>query len=205
MAIAAVFGFGGLSLLLALTPGADWAYMIGAGLRQRSVLPAVAGLLAGYLVLTAVVAAGVAVLVAGSPMVLTVLTVIGAAYLIWLGAVAMTRPAGPVSETANGAGSWVRQTAKGVGTSGLNPKGLLLFLAMLPQFTNPTAAWSVPAQIMLLGLIHVMNCGIVYAGVGVGSRAVLSARPGWSRTVSRFSGAAMVVIAVVLLIEHFTA
>lgn len=205
MAIAAVFGFGGLSLLLVLTPGADWAYIIGAGLGQRSVLPAVVGLLGGYLVLTAVVAAGVAALVADSPTVLTVVTVVGAAYLIWLGAAGLARPAGPVSGTATGAGSWVRQTAKGVGTSGLNPKALLLFLAMLPQFTNPTAAWSVPAQIMLLGLIHVLNCGIVYAGVGVGSRAVLSARPGWSRTVSRFSGAAMVVIGVALLIEHFAA
>jgi threonine/homoserine/homoserine lactone efflux protein len=99
----------------------------------------------------------------------------------------------------------VRQTVQGAGTSGLNPKGLLLFLAMLPQFTNATAIWSVPAQIMLLGLIHVMNCGVVYAGVGVGSRVVLSSRPGWSRMVSRVSGAAMVVIGVLLLIEHFTA
>ena len=46
-----------MSFLLVLVPGADWAYAIAAGLRDRSVLPAVAGLLAGYAVLTTVVAA----------------------------------------------------------------------------------------------------------------------------------------------------
>ena len=58
MAIGVVIAFWGVSFLLVLVPGADWAYAIAAGLRDRSVLPAVAGLLAGYVALTAVVAAG---------------------------------------------------------------------------------------------------------------------------------------------------
>ena len=48
-------------------------------------LPAVGGLLVGHLAATASVAAGVAALVARSLLVLTVLTVVGAAYLVWLG------------------------------------------------------------------------------------------------------------------------
>jgi threonine/homoserine/homoserine lactone efflux protein len=52
---------------LMLVPGADWAYAIAAGLRDRSVLAAVAGLLAGYAGLTAVVAAGVATMIACGP------------------------------------------------------------------------------------------------------------------------------------------
>jgi threonine/homoserine/homoserine lactone efflux protein len=66
-----------MSFLLVLVPGADWAYAIAAGLRDQSVLPAVAGLLAGYAGLTAVVAAGVAAVIASSPLVLTVLTTQG--------------------------------------------------------------------------------------------------------------------------------
>ncbi len=50
-----------------------WAYAIAAGLRERTVTPAVAGLVAGYVILTAVVAAGVAALVAGTPLALTTL------------------------------------------------------------------------------------------------------------------------------------
>jgi threonine/homoserine/homoserine lactone efflux protein len=59
MAIGAITGFWIVSLLLVMVPGADWAYAIAAGLRDRSVLPAVAGLLTGYVAVAAVVAAGV--------------------------------------------------------------------------------------------------------------------------------------------------
>ena len=58
MAAGPVIAFWTVSLALVLVPGADWAYAIAAGLRDRSVLPAVAGMLAGYLALTLVVAAG---------------------------------------------------------------------------------------------------------------------------------------------------
>ena len=199
----AVVAFWGTSLLLVMTPGADWAYMISTGLRNQRVLPASSGLLIGYLALTAVVAAGVAALVAGSPVVLTLLTVAGAAYLLWLGVSGLTQPAEPASagERATGA-SWRRQALKGAGISGLNPKGLLLFLALLPQFTDPGSAWPLALQIGLLGVVHTLNCAVVYNAVGVGARLVLGARPSMARTVSRLSGAAMVAIGVLLLVHR---
>ncbi|BBG05293.1 MULTISPECIES: LysE family translocator [Pseudonocardia] len=204
MAVQAVVAFWGLSLLLVLTPGADWAYVIGAGLAQRTVLPAVAGLLAGHLALTGAVAAGVAALVAGSPATLTVLTGVGAAYLIWLGLTGLARPAGTVpgtgAEAVPGTGAWLRQAAKGAGTSGLNPKALLLFLTLLPRFTDPSGAWPVGGQILLLGAVHVACCGVVYLAVGIGSRRLLAARPAWTRVVSRVSGGAMVAIGAGLLV-----
>ncbi|MET7992050.1 LysE family transporter [Amycolatopsis sp. NPDC005232] len=205
MAIGGIFAFWGVSFLLVLTPGADWAYLINAGLRKRSIPLAVGGLLVGYLALTAVVAAGVAALVAGSPVVLTVLTAVGAVYLIWLGVSALLRPATPGSATDSEAGSWVRQVAKGAGISGLNPKALLLFLALLPQFTDPWATWPVAGQILVLGLVHTLSCGLVYAGVGLGARVVLSTRPGWARGVSRFSGGAMIAIGTTLLVQQLAA
>jgi threonine/homoserine/homoserine lactone efflux protein len=95
------------------------------------------------------------------------------------------------------------QALKGAGVSGLNPKALLLFLALLPQFTDVTYAWPMPVQIMVLGLVHTLSCAAVYSGVGVGARAVLRARPSVTPTVSRFSGAAMVTIGGVLVVHHF--
>src|SRR2546430_15901466 len=80
VALGAVVAFWGISFLLVMTPGADWAYMITTGLQNRPVIPAASGLLSGYLALTVVVAAGVGPLVAASPVVLAVLTVAGAAY-----------------------------------------------------------------------------------------------------------------------------
>jgi threonine/homoserine/homoserine lactone efflux protein len=202
MAGGAVAAFWAVSFLFVITPGADWAYAIAAGLRHRVVLPAVGGLLVGHLAATAVVAAGVGALVARSPLVLTVLTMVGALYLMWLGIGMLAHPAAPRAHAEEPAGSWLLQAAKGAGISGLNPKVFLLFLALLPQFTDPDAAWPIAAQIVVLGLVHVASCAVVYTGVGTGARRVLRARATAARAVTRFSGTAMIVIGVVLLAEQ---
>jgi hypothetical protein len=67
MPVATIAAFWGGSMLFVLTPGADWAYAIASGLRHRSVVPAVGGLLSGHLIAIVVVAAEVAALLAGSP------------------------------------------------------------------------------------------------------------------------------------------
>ncbi|MFD7062344.1 LysE family translocator [Streptomyces sp. NPDC059906] len=206
--MAGIAAFWTVSFLLVLVPGADWAYAITAGLRHRSVLPAVGGLLSGYVLLTAVVAAGLATVIAGSPTVLTALTAAGAAYLIWLGATTLARPAAPRvegGEEGAGAGSWVGRAARGAGISGLNPKALLLFLALLPQFTARDADWPFAAQIVALGLVHTANCAVVYTGVGTTARRILSARPAVATAVSRFSGAAMILVGALLLAERLLA
>src|ERR1700754_3578335 len=202
MAVGTVVAFWGVSFLLVLTPGADWAYAIGAGLRDRTVLPAVGGLLAGYVALTVVVAAGMAALVGRSPIVLTALTAVGAVYLMWLGVTAFASPSAPATAGESGPGLWVWRAVKGAGISGLNPKALLLFVALLPQFTDPAAGWSLGMQIVLLGLVHTLSCAVVYTGVGTGARLVLRAGPGAARVLTRVSGAAMVGIGAALLMAQ---
>ncbi|WP_042384203.1 LysE family translocator [Streptacidiphilus melanogenes] len=209
MEIGSVGAFWAVSFLLVLVPGADWAYAIAAGLRDRTVLPAVGGLLAGYVALTAVVAAGLAAVVAGSPLVLTVLTAVGAVYLVRLGVTTLTRPSAPQAadpadpvDSAGPGASWGRRMAKGAGISGLNPKALLLFVALLPQFATRGASWPFAAQIALLGLVHTANCAAVYAGVGTAARRVLRARPAVARAVTRCSGVAMIAIGALLLADR---
>ncbi|GAB3395691.1 hypothetical protein GCM10027568_28160 [Humibacter soli] len=129
-----------VAVLLALTPGADWAYAIAAGLRARSVVPSVLGTLAGYSVVVIVVALGVGIVVTKFPVALTALTFAGAAYLLWLGVSTLMRRVAPItaSESPVAGAGWV-QFARGAGVSALNPKGLLLLLALLPQFTSRRA------------------------------------------------------------------
>ena len=191
-----------VAILFIITPGVDWAYAISAGMLGRVVVPAVAGLLLGHLIATLVVAAGVGALVASNPAVLTVLTVAGSTYLLWLGIGMLRHPPQPRAGEVVGSRSWARWTLKGTCVSGLNPKVFLLFLALLPQFTDPAAAWSIPAQIMALGMVHLLSCAVVYLLVGFSAQAVLQTRPQAALVVSRFSGAAMVVIAVLLFTEQ---
>jgi threonine/homoserine/homoserine lactone efflux protein len=194
--------FWAVSILFVITPGADWAYAISAGLKHRVVIPAVGGLLSGHLIATLVVAGGVGTLVANHPVALSVLTIAGAGYLLWLGIKMLARPSTPHADNSQASGSWKRWAIKGLCVSGLNPKVFLLFLALLPQFTDAAAPWPVPVQMIALGLVHTLSCGVIYLLVGFGSQVVLQARPAAARLVSRFSGAAMIIIAVVLLTEQ---
>lgn len=186
-----------------ITPGVDWAYSISAGLHGRRVVPAVGGMLSGHLVATLVVATGIGSMLAGIPVAIALLTAGGSLYLLWIGVNLLIVQATPIRSAQSDAGSPIRWYIKGVCVSGLNPKVFLLFLALLPQFTDPLSSWPVPVQLICLGLIHTMSCAAVYFSVGFGARKVLSARPGAANVISRLSGAAMVIAAVFLAAEHF--
>ncbi len=202
MPVSSVLAFWVVALLLIVVPGADWAFTIGTGLRGRSVVPAVGGLVLGYAAVTLVVAAGVGAVVAGSPAILTGLTIVGGGYLMWHGAMTFGHPATPSTNTeACSSSSW-NTLWTGVGVSGLNPKGLLIFLALLPQFANPHASWPFALQIGVLGLTFTLTCAVFYACLGLFARTILRARPTTARAVSRFSGAAMVVIGALLIAER---
>ncbi|MEU3194347.1 LysE family translocator [Streptomyces sp. NPDC006992] len=210
MAASSIAAFFALSFLLVLVPGADWAFTITSGLRDRSVVPAVGGLMLGYVGLTAVVVAGVAALVARTPGVLTSLTALGAGYLVWLGATtfAGAKEAGlPQTDDGTGAataaaGGARSRVLKGAGVSGLNPKALLLYVALLPQFADQHGQWPLAFQIGLLGLLHMCTAGAVYLGLGSLARTVLRARPTAARLVTRLSGVAMILLGALLLVEQ---
>lgn len=230
-------GFAAVSIALAMTPGADWAYCISSGLRARRVAPSVAGLCAGYLFHTALIVAGLAALIAASPGLLTGLTLAGAAYLLWLGISTMrswrsagftagsTTPvpaSGPDPEPAalEGAGGVAvavrapvrslraverREFLKGLGTSGTNPKALLLYLALIPQFVDPAAELALPLQSLVLGLSHFGVSVLIYTLVALGARRLLRSRPAAARVVTLASGILMVCVALVLLGERLLA
>ncbi|MET9524175.1 LysE family translocator [Streptomyces coeruleorubidus] len=193
-----------VDLLLVFTPGADWAYAITAGVRGRSVVPAVAGLIAGYAGYTLLAVAGLVVIVANSASLLTALTLAGAGYLVWLGCGVLRQPAVLTASEGEAGSSPLRVMLKGAGTSGLNPKALLLYFSLFPQFIDPAGGWPVATQTGLLGTLHMTACAVVYLAVGVLARTVLRTRPAAARAVTRVSGALMIAIGGFLLVERLT-
>ena len=115
---------------------------------------------------------------------------------------ATTSRATTAPATTSPAGSRRAVLIRGLGVSTLNPKGLLIFLALLPQFTSPRWSWPLTAQLGLLGLLFAATCGAFYLGLGSAASKILAARPAAARTVTRFSGAAMVAIGALLLAWH---
>ncbi|WP_138442451.1 LysE family translocator [Sinomonas susongensis] len=203
---AALLGFAAVSLTLALTPGADWAYTIAAGIRGGSPAPSVAGLCSGYVGLTAIVATGLGVLLAGRPSLVAWLSVAGALYLLWLGMTTARgwRSAGYHADTAALAGrsGALGDFLRGAGTSGINPKALLLYLAVMPQFVRTASPVPVPLQTVVLGLTHVVITVVVYALVAVAARRLLRSAPRRARVVTLASGVVMLGIGAALLAEQ---
>ena len=205
MAASSIAAFWAIAFLLVIVPGPDWAFTVSAGLRGRSVLPAVGGIVLGYAAMTTVVAAGVGALVAGTPAFLSALTVAGGLYLMWQGTTTVARPSAPGATAAAPARTGLGTLARGIGVSGLNPKGLLLFLALLPQFTNPRWSWPLAGQLGFLGLVFMFTCTVFYFCLGSFARKILHARPAAARAVTRFSGVAMIIIGALLLIDRLIA
>ncbi|MEV6594158.1 LysE family translocator [Streptomyces acidicola] len=191
-----------VDLLLIFTPGADWAFAISAGLRERSVVPAVAGMLTGHTAYALLAVAGLAVLVAGSPPALTAFTVAGAGYLMWLGLGVLRRPAVVAESEEYVHSSRWQVLLKGAGVSGLNPKAPLLFFSLFPQFIHTSSGWPVAAQTGLLSAVHVTATALVYLAVGLLARTVLKTRPTAARVVTRISGVMMIAIGGLLLVER---
>lgn len=138
MSLSMFAAFWAVSVLFVITPGADWAYAISAGIRGRRVVPAVAGMLSGHLVATLIVAAGVGSVIAGTPGVLTLLTVAGSAYLLWLGLGMLRHPTAPTAGQNDDADSPLKWALKGFCISGLNPKFFCCFLPCCPSSLTST-------------------------------------------------------------------
>lgn len=201
MSTSLLLAFWGVAALLIAVPGPDWAFTLASSAREATALPAVGGLMAGYVLLTGLVAAGVGALVVGAPGALAVLTVGGAAYLLHLG-VRLVKDPGELELAhpgPDGGTPWWTQAVRGAGVSSLNPKALLLFLALLPQFTDPAAGWPVPAQVGALGAVYITTCGLFYTAIGTGARTLAARRPGALRAIPRLSGAAMVALGLAML------
>ncbi|ALE93435.1 lysine transporter LysE [Arthrobacter alpinus] len=203
----ALIGFLIVAVTLTCTPGPDWAYSISAGLRERSFAPAIAGLCSGYVLHTILLAAGIAALMAAVPALLLWLTVAGALYLLWLGVstVKSWRGAGfttDASGSTGDAGSPLGAFLNGFGVSSINPKGMLLFLALTPQFIRPHAEFPVPLQSAILGMSFVASAAIIYTVVAAGSRKLLRSRPNAARGISLASGIIMCGLGAFLLAEQ---
>ena len=167
--------FFSLAIVLALAPGPDnlFVLMISAAEGRRAGFAVVAGLMVGVMGHTLAVALGLAALFAASATAFTVLKLAGAAYLLYLAWGAWRAPAslGAPGEPAQRAQAWPRLVARGVVMNLTNPKVLLFFLALLPQFVTPGRG-SVAGQIVALGALFIVAGSLVFGAIVLAAGAL---------------------------------
>ena len=152
-------------LLLNITPGPDSLFIMARSASQgwRAGLVACWGVGAGVFVHVFAAALGLSALLATSAMAFTVVKVVGAAYLVWIGIGMLrqrkTADAAPIAGEAAAPPRAIPYRLifrQGFLTNVLNPKVALFFLAFVPQFIAPDAA-SKPLAFLLLGAIFDFN------------------------------------------------
>ncbi|TFD05519.1 LysE family transporter [Cryobacterium sp. TMT1-66-1] len=131
----------GAGVLISFTPGAGAINTMNNSLTSgfRRSIWGILGQQAALVVHVAVVALGVGVLVANSPVLFNVIRYAGAAYLVFLGIRLLVQKPDPTRDlaaprTREPAGSMFR---RGLWVNLLNPKALVFFLAFMPQFIQP--------------------------------------------------------------------
>jgi threonine/homoserine/homoserine lactone efflux protein len=148
-------GFALLSVVVVAVPGPSVLFTVGRALTvgRREALLTVAGNAVGVYLQVVAVAVGVGVVVERSAAVFTVIKLVGAAYLVFLGVRAIRLRRAVTEALAAGLPTVLpsgRALRDGVVVGVANPKSIVFFVVALPQFTNP-AAGSVPVQMLVLG------------------------------------------------------
>ncbi|MCG8415056.1 MAG: LysE family translocator [Pseudomonadales bacterium] len=146
------------AFIMNLSPGPSNFYIIARTLENgiSGGLSAVAGLAVGSLVHVVAAVLGLSALFNYSPLAYSALKLIGAAYLIYLGINALRRGSRQVANTEAVEQKQLLRNQKIFQQSVIvevsNPKTALFFIALLPQFIDPSAGPAAP-QFLLLGLI----------------------------------------------------
>lgn len=151
-----LLAFAAMSFLLIVIPGPSVLFVIGRALSQgrRAALTTVVGNTLGAYVLVVAVALGVGAVVERSVLVFTALKLVGAAYLVYLGIKAVRqRRSLHAAFTGDGvAHGSLRTLREGFAVGVANPKTIVFFAAVLPQFVDRSQG-HVTLQMLLLGLV----------------------------------------------------
>ncbi len=150
-------------LLLNITPGPDSLFIMARSATQgwRAGFVACWGIGSGVFVHVFAAALGLSALLATSATAFTVVKIVGAGYLVWIGIGMLRVHAGAdASLTAEATAPRVNRYRdifrQGFLTNALNPKVALFFLAFVPQFIAPDAH-SKPLAFIVLGVIFDVN------------------------------------------------
>lgn len=198
------------ALALNLSPGIDHVYILSRTLAQGRLVGFMSswGVCTGAMVHTVALAFGLSTILAASATAFTIVKVVGAVYLVWLGIQALRSKGLAVQaedleqdgdEHTNPWGAFRR----GVLVNVLNPKVAIFFLAFLPQFvdTSRSATWW---QFIVLGTLVILIALVWEAALVFGAGFISSWLQRQQRAttwLNRVMGSVFVVLGVWLVTQ----
>ncbi|WP_026928484.1 LysE family translocator [Glycomyces tenuis] len=202
LSVGQLLAFGVAALIIILIPGPSVMFVVGRALaygRRKAVLTAI-GNAVGAFAAAALVAVGLGAIVQQSALAFGIVKYAGAAYLIFLGVKAFRDRKGAL-EVPDAAEDEPKRTAwtvfEGFLVGVLNPKTILFFLAILPQFVNPDAG-SVMVQMLVLGAVFAaiaVVCDTGWSLVASAARNLLRS-PRSKRVLGGVGGTSMIGLGI---------
>ncbi len=194
-------------LALMSTPGPSQLLMLsnsGAHGFRRALSTAAGDLSANALQMLAA-GLGLAAIIAASATALTVIKWAGVAYLIWLGArmILRAKPDDPGAPDVRPAVSLRTLWMQGFVTSAANPKAVVFFAALFPQFITADAAfWP---QFLILSATYIIMDGMFLSAYGVSASWIAARFKGTARVwIERLGGSFMIGAAILLGLKSVT-
>jgi homoserine/homoserine lactone efflux protein len=192
--------FAVLEATLCITPGPAVLLVMSRALRDGVALAlwTILGILTANGVYFAISGSGVGAILAGSGTLFFAIKWVGAAYLIYLGAVQLfgraAKPEPTVAVTARVPNT--RRVAEAFAMQMANPKVLLFFAALLPQFIDPHALVA-PQVGLLWATSSVLEISaLVFYAMLAGHSARLAGAPRFAPLAYRLSGVALMVVGI---------
>jgi threonine/homoserine/homoserine lactone efflux protein len=201
-----LLGFALISLGVVLTPGPNMIYLISRSITQGRAagIVSLGGVALGFVFYMLCAAFGITALLFAVPYAYDALRFAGAAYLLWLAWHAV-KPGGrsPFQVKKLAVDSPRKLFVMGFVTNLLNPKIAMLYLALLPQFIDPTGG-SILAQSLLLGAIQIVISVSVNAMIALAAGSIasfLARRPRWLLVQRYVMGTVLAGLAVRMAFE----
>lgn len=200
-----LWGLLAVSIGMTFVPGIDTAMVMRATLRdgRRAGLLTATGCATGLFVHAVAVAVGLAALVAASATAYHVLRIAGAVFLVALGVATLLGAGRSKREEPKRTRLSRNPFALGLVTNLSNPKALLFFLSVLPQFLSGSDAAAVPAALGLAVIPVVCSlAGLSVWAIASGALRDVLQRPRARRIQERVMGTVLVALGLRVALER---
>jgi threonine/homoserine/homoserine lactone efflux protein len=204
--IGSLAAFAATAIVLIVIPGPSVLFVIGRAiaLGRRAAVASVLGNASGFVVQAVLVAVGLGTIVSRSQAVFTVLKLIGAGYLVLLGVQAIRSRKvfsghGAIAVTPPPTSHRFRQ---GFLVGATNPKGFILFSAVLPQYVDRSLG-HVPVQMLVFAFVAIalgLVSDSIWALLAGTARAWFAKSPARGEALSLTGGVLMIGVGVQLAI-----
>lgn len=191
----------GTGVMISVTPGAGaintMSNALTAGFRRS--MWGILGQQVALVIHIIIVAAGVGLIVTNSPLLFMLIRYTGAAYLVYLGVRKLLAPPVPFDAGTSFPERGLSMFRRGVWVNLLNPKAIVFFLAVIPQFIRPEEAlWQ--QYLVLTGTIVAIDIAVMWVLFAAGAKQLkhLTASARGQVVLNRIFGTLFIAVGVLL-------